>query len=48
MNSEHGRQFADLSRDAAFFELLTGSYASLVGTPLVAEGQGPLLLPWSA
>ena len=41
MNAEPSRQFADLSRDLAFFELLTGSYARLVGTPLVAEGQGP-------
>lgn len=29
---------ADLSTDPAFFDLLTGSYARLVGTPLVPEG----------
>jgi PAS domain S-box-containing protein len=28
----------DLSTDPAFFALLTGSYARLVGTPLVPEG----------
>lgn len=35
------RHRADLSNDAAFFDLLTDSYARLVGAPLVASGQGP-------
>ncbi|WP_024519734.1 MEKHLA domain-containing protein [Bradyrhizobium sp. Tv2a-2] len=33
----------DLRMDSAFFDLLTGSYARLVGQPLVADGKGP---PW--
>lgn len=32
---------ADLSVDSDFFDLLTGSFARLVGKPLVSEGQGP-------
>jgi hypothetical protein len=35
---------ADLRLDQAFFDLLTGSYARMVGKPLVAEGQGPAWL----
>lgn len=31
----------DLKLDQGFFDLLTGSYASRVKTPLVPEGQGP-------
>jgi PAS domain-containing protein len=30
----------DLRTDSAFFDLLTGSYARIVGQPLVADGQG--------
>jgi PAS domain-containing protein len=30
----------DLRTDSAFFDLLTGSYARLVGQPLVSDGQG--------
>ncbi len=37
MSSE--RSLADLRYDQAFFDLLTGSYARLVGAPLVPEGQ---------
>jgi PAS domain-containing protein len=37
MSSE--RSFADLRRDPAFFDLLIGSYARLVGAALVPEGQ---------
>lgn len=36
MSSE--KSFADLRGDQAFFDLLTGSYARLLGTPLVPEG----------
>lgn len=32
---------ADLSTDRAFFELITGSYARLVGRPLAGAVQGP-------
>lgn len=34
-------RIADLSIDPAFFDLLTDSYARLVGNALVAHGQGP-------
>lgn len=40
MNARPGRQLADLSVDLDFFNLIIRSYARLVGTPLVAEGQG--------
>jgi MEKHLA domain len=33
------RRFVDLSSDPAFFALLTGSYARLVGRPLVPAGK---------
>jgi hypothetical protein len=39
MNSQ--RRSADLTLDPDFFALLTGSYARLVGAPLVLERQGP-------
>jgi hypothetical protein len=32
------RSFADLRYDRAFFDLLTGSYARLLGMPLVPDG----------
>jgi hypothetical protein len=35
---------AGLEEDPEFFALLTGSYARLVGSPLVAEGCGPAWL----
>ena len=35
------RDASDLSVDREFFDLLTGSYAHIVGRPLVGEGQGP-------
>jgi hypothetical protein len=31
----------DLSLNADFFDLIVGSYARLVGAPLIAEGQSP-------
>lgn len=34
----------DLRTDSAFFDLLTGSYARIVGQPLVADGEGPAWL----
>lgn len=35
---------ADIAKDPYFFALLTGSYARLVGTPLVAQGSDPAWL----
>ncbi len=39
MSSENS--FADLRYDPAFFELITGSYARLIGTPLIPAGASP-------
>jgi hypothetical protein len=41
MNAGFGNGSADISVDRDFFELLTGSFARVVGKPLVADGQGP-------
>ncbi|MFS8111671.1 MEKHLA domain-containing protein [Rhizobium jaguaris] len=35
------RNASDLSVDPEFFDLLTGSYARIVGTPLIGQGPGP-------
>lgn len=34
----------DLRTNSTFFDLLTGSYARIVGQPLVADGEGPAWL----
>src|SRR5262249_25615034 len=41
MNAGFGSGPADIPLDRDFFELLTGSFARIVGKPLVANGQGP-------
>ncbi|MFS8046034.1 MEKHLA domain-containing protein [Rhizobium sp. BR 314] len=41
MASDTENNAGDLSVDPAFFDLLTGSFRRIVGTSLVAEGQGP-------
>ncbi|TCL71087.1 MEKHLA domain-containing protein [Rhizobium sp. BK251] len=41
MTSSSIQNSADLSTDRAFFDLITRSFARLVGRPLVSAGQGP-------